>query len=220
MTILTDKIIQYIPKTATTSLRGHLLKELTSEIRMHLGHTPLKYLKNLGKGKYNKLPVYAMVREPVSWHTSWYNYTQPRPINCAITEILHRHSHGINEFIRNALDLTNFFSNKNYLKEFKDFAVTQHGGHLSRFFEDFQEVDADYFQNQSLYAFYLFSMINNKTNLYRYPDQLPDFLKDIGLSTKMQKRNTTAYSRQANQQTIDLIKNKDKKILDLFNSLK
>jgi len=107
MIIIKNKNNQHIPKTAGMSLRRSFIQSY-KEVLFSTNHKPLSFKNWIHDGKYKDFPVYAVLREPVKWYTSWWNYNTSLKRTCALTGVLLECSKNINEFAEHALDLTLF----------------------------------------------------------------------------------------------------------------
>ena len=218
MIILDDKIIQHVPKTAGISLTRSLAKECPQNIRYSTNHKPLKFKDIIADGKYKDFPVYSLVREPVSWYKSWWNYTSRFKINCAITQILHEETGRIDmpAFISYSQNLTEFFKEGDRLKRFKYYLIVLGQSHLHYFFDDITEITADDFKNRSVYDFYLSEQLSDNTINYKF-ENLNNFLEVIGLKPEnLLRENITRYKKNLDDDSISIIKSNNRIAFDYY----
>jgi len=90
---------------------------------------------------------------------------------------------------------------------------------LPLFFDNLTEVDADYFNHQSIYGFYVFRQIDKNTHLYRFEDQMDLFLKDIGFKNELLNINVTRYKNNLSSKSIESVQQKEKKIFEIYNGI-
>ena len=219
--IITDKyIIQHIPKTAGTSLK-RLYSYQSDKLRLITNHKPLWYLDSPWLSKFKSLKKTALIREPVAWYLSWWNYTKGKNRNCSLTQMLHMFSNNVNEFIINALDLTIFFNKYPLaISEFAKNSTKVPFSHIQFFIPDFN-FKAEDFKHKSLYSFYLKNQIDHNFKLFRFDDILDflDYIEVSQVSGGLPKTNLTEYTEKFPEEITQLIYNKEKRINKIYETL-
>ena len=211
------KVIQHIPKTAGTSLKRELSYNIDMVLAMY-NHSPLSRLKCISE-EYKDYEVVAIVRHPVDWYNSWYNYTRyQNKINCPLTQILLKYSKDIDEFTHNALYLNNFFT-KDMITEAQKHSIRISFNHVNNFIPDWQKKDL-FNNDDTLYSFFLLNQIDSNTVLFNHPHGLEKFREYIGLDTsiKSPKVNITKYKDQLSPETGELILKREIEVLKLYNN--
>jgi len=220
MTVFNNKVIQHIPKTGGTAFKKAISKRLDM-LEYNTNHKPLDYLGYLDNEKFSSYEVVAVLREPVNWYLSWYNFTVFKNKNDPLGAILLDYSLNMDDYMDNALDLTEFFKkDPNLIKEFKRYIAVTGYSHITYFIKDIDNLTPEFFEHKSLYSFLVTAQVDENTKLFRWKDQYPDFLRYIGIDdVDIDKVNVTKYTFSMNDVSIEKIKLKDKKIVDLYNSI-
>jgi hypothetical protein len=138
-----------------------------------------------------------MVREPVDWYSSWINYTFNGPRD-PLTHVLWSSSKTPKKFIENSMNLTEFFSDDRNILALKKYAARNPGSHVHNFIINYKELEPSYFNNQSLYGFYIFNQLKPGVKLFRFKEELLLMLKEFGfdgtqLDQKLPTVNITNY---------------------------
>jgi len=222
--IITNKfIIQHIPKTAGSALRKAFgWQSNINNIDYITTHRPLTFLNTDGMIKYrdSSRQRVAVIREPKSWYNSWWNYTRKKDINCSLSFTMHHFSKNQDEFIENALDLTRFFSKyqeANFI--FKKNSVNTPFNHLHHFISDFN-FTPEYFNNCSLYQFYLRRQIDSTFKLFRFEElsSFLDFIEFNNTSGDLPKANLTKYSEPLAEKNLRKIEKEEEVITSIYSS--
>ena len=194
MIIYKKSIIGHLFKCAGTSV-GHKLRQDPDNIAYFSGHDSIKVLEN-GNFEYAKeYTQYALVRNPLTFYESFYNYVNEFPKKGAynhdsITKFLmfkpDKTPYSLSEYISRCMDLGETL-NGELLKCIKDkFKNSQ--GYYTTWIPDMENFQ---FPNISFYQWAVQNILKDDCVTYKMETEIDDFLIAIGSSAGLPKKNVT-----------------------------
>jgi len=208
MIIYKNKIIMHVPKTAGTSVIEAAMKDWEN-LDFKINHFPIKGLESALFEYAKDYEKIALVREPVSWYKSFYNYVKGTPeyiTHDALNRVLMFNEKGeilsIDEYIENCLNFSSIM-NKNIDNIMRN-TLKAKGGWMKWMFPS-QEVE---FTHNTFYQFMIDSFIDETVKTFKMETEMYDFLKYVGIK-KIYKHNKSLHNIEPSEESIRKIKEKD-----------
>jgi len=217
------KIVMHIPKTGGKALKNFIksIPDIENLVEYVTAHRPLVFLEQPSFDYARNYEKVALIREPISWWNSWFNYNLPFKYTCALTQIVvfkgnyQKRKLDINTSIIDGLDITDFFKRYDISKLKKELIETPRHSHLLNFLTRIDDLTPDYFNHESIYQFYINRMIDETVKVFRYEDQFEEFLEYIELP-KPPRFNVTKYKVFMDFKTEKIVKEKERIIYEKY----
>jgi len=216
-----DSVFIHVPKTAGSSVRWHGIGEFG--LRYSAQHCGVQHIPE----KFKNFRKFSFIRHPSTWYQSRYYFDKKRfekseriidPFSVALSENFKLNAE---ETIKNMLDLTKAFENDHLLHLFKEtlrkIVSNEYLVWIVMYFDDIDSITPETFKNMSLYEWLCeFSGIFEIENVYRIEDQFSIGMNSEFGSSPIKKRNVNKAKEDLSKSIIELIEEKDKRIIEKF----
>jgi len=195
MIIYKTSIIHHIFKCAGTSVGFKLKKEDPFNISYFTGHDSVKILKSDFFDYAKEYKHFALVRNPLTFYESFYNYVSEFPPKQSLNhDVITRElmfdeegkQYSLSEYVKRCMDLGKTLNGKHLENIKRKFKNAQ--GYYNTWIPD---IDNFQFPNISFYQWTVENILNDDCITFQMETEIDSFLEAIGSTKGLPKKNVT-----------------------------